>query len=109
MDNCSGMRQRHACIIRCTEFRPRCNKIVYGIQPIAVHNVRFCVRNIKGVTKAILNDNLIGSFLKQFDVIFLSETCTDENSQFDLEGFVYINYSKREVLVYLFVANYSKR
>ena len=63
--------------------------------------------------KVKLNDNLIEPFMKQFDVIFFSETRTDENSQIDLEGFLYIHllkiYPPPPLAKRHSVCNYSKR
>ena len=51
--------------------------------------------NINGLSQDKLNDALLGSFLKQFDIILLSETWASTHDAFSLDGYVYHNYPRK--------------
>ena len=51
--------------------------------------------NINGLTQDKLDDALLGSFLKKYDVILLNETWASEEDDYTLEGFVYHNYPRK--------------
>ena len=50
--------------------------------------------NINGLSQEKLNDDVLGSMLKEYDIILLSETWTSIDDTFDLQGFSYYNYPR---------------
>ena len=56
------------------------------------NDLRLVTWNINGLTQYKLHDNILGNFLKGFDIILLSETWTSEHDEFSLEGFEFHNF-----------------
>ena len=50
--------------------------------------------NIHGLSQDKLSDDILGSMLKQYDLILISETWASDQSDFILEGFEYHNYPR---------------
>ena len=50
--------------------------------------------NINGLTQYKLYDNILGNFLKQYDVIMLCETWTSDQDNVMLEGFEFYNFPR---------------
>ena len=50
--------------------------------------------NIHGLSQDKLSDHILGSMLKQYDLILISETWASDQSDFILEGFEYHNYPR---------------
>ena len=59
--------------------------------------LKFCSWNICGLTEAKLYDEILGNFFKSFDFIFLTETCACDIDNYNIEGYVFFNYSRRQV------------
>ena len=51
--------------------------------------------NINGLNQDKLDDALLGSFFKKYDLILLNETSASDEDDYTLEGFVYHNYPRR--------------
>ena len=58
-------------------------------------NIRICSWNINGLTKAKLDDRLLGRFLKEFDIILLQETWLSENDELELEGYTSYSFPRK--------------
>ena len=50
--------------------------------------------NMNGLTQDKLNKDVLGSFLEDYDMISLCETCASEQDDVTLEGFMYYNYPR---------------
>ena len=56
------------------------------------HCIKLVLWNINGLTEDKLSEDIVGKFLKQFDLILLTETWTNEKGAFELEGLTFCNY-----------------
>ena len=69
------------------------------LNPSEQNYLRMCFWNIHGLNDHKLNDLILGSFLKSFLIIFLTETWSQYNSeneeQFELNGFEYIDIARK--------------
>ena len=54
-------------------------------------NIKLISWNINGLSQEKLNDDILGSMLKEYDIILLSETWASIDDTFDLQGFSYYN------------------
>ena len=50
--------------------------------------------NINGLSQDKLGDNILGSMLKRYDIIMLSETWSSDQDDFFLDGYFYYNYPR---------------
>ena len=58
---------------------------------------KFCSWNICGLTEAKLYDEILGNFFKSFDFIFLTATRACDTDDYNIEGYVFFNYSRSQV------------
>ena len=61
----------------------------------SVIHVNILFWNIHGLSQDKLSDNILGSMLKGYDMILLSETWASDHDKFVLEGYEYHNYSRK--------------
>ena len=62
---------------------------------LRIDHIRFCFWNINGLTATKLSDCVLGGFLKSFHVIMLCETWSDGSKCYELEGFNYYDFPKK--------------
>ena len=58
------------------------------------NDLRVVTWNINGLTQYELHDNILGKFLKGFDIILLSDTWKSEQDEFTLEGLGFYNFPR---------------
>ena len=61
----------------------------------SVIHVNILFWNIHGLSQDKLSDNILGSMLKGYDIILLSETWASDHDEFVLEGYEYHNYPRK--------------
>ena len=57
--------------------------------------IKFIVWNINGLSQDKLHDVMLGSLLKNYDIILLTETWGREDEDYVLDGYVYLNYPRK--------------
>ena len=92
-----------ACVDKTTNFKERAVNDIKHIGPSSLshdHNhdsngreIKFCSWNIWGVTSYKLHDDILGGFLKQYDIVLLTETWTKNNDNLCLENYVFYNFA----------------
>ena len=63
--------------------------------PSQNHQINMISWNINGLTNDKLHDNMLGSFFKKFDLILLTETWTNKNSDVELQDYTFHNYPRK--------------
>ena len=53
--------------------------------------------NICGLTDAKLCDDILGEFFKGFDFIFMTETWAYDIDNYNIDGYVFLNYSRHQM------------
>ena len=56
---------------------------------------RYFFWNINGLNQDKLRDDILGTLFKKYDIILLSETWSNEQDDYNLNGFLYFNYSRK--------------
>ena len=56
--------------------------------------IKFCSWNICGLTTYKLHDDILGRFLKQYDIVLLTETWAKTNDNLGLENYVFYNFKR---------------
>ena len=59
--------------------------------------IKFCSWNICGLTSCKLNDDILGGFLKQHDIVLLTETWAKNDDNFHLENHVFYNFARNAI------------
>ena len=67
------------------------------VQRFTKRELKFCSWNICGLTEANLYDDILGEFFKSFDFIFLTETCAYDIVNYNIDGSVFLNYSRHQM------------
>ena len=57
-------------------------------------SLKFCSWNINGLTQEKLDDQIMGSYLKGFDIILLTETWSERDDSFNLPNFTFYNFPR---------------
>ena len=67
------------------------------VQRFTKRELKFCSWNICGLTEAKLYDDILGEFFKSFDFIFLTETWAYDIDNYNIDGYVFLNYSRHQM------------
>ena len=60
-----------------------------------ITDINICAWNIQGLTSDKLSNSILGRFMKQFDILLITETWASEHDHFVLPHYIYHNFPRK--------------